>query len=129
MPVDLLRAVGLAALLSLAFCLPVRLWQIHGFIADHLSQMPPKPADAGLIQGDIVSFLDPRQGYFRTDLIRNHPFFEHGPYVFVSQGSEQDSLVIQTLAETIGLQARMIHADQRGSTWILQPVSQLEPSP
>ena len=128
-PVDLLRAVGLAALLSLAFCLPVRLWQIHGFIADHLSQMPPKPADAGLIQGDIVSFLDPRQGYFRTDLIRNHPFFEHGPYVFVSQGSEQDSLVIQTLAETIGLQARMIHADQRGSTWILQPVSQLEPSP
>ena len=111
------------------FCLPVRLWQIHGFIADHLSQMPPKPADAGLIQGDIVSFLDPRQGYFRTDLIRNHPFFEHGPYVFVSQGSEQDSLVIQTLAETIGLQARMIHADQRGSTWILQPVSQLEPSP
>jgi hypothetical protein len=128
-PADLLRAAGLAAVLSLAFCLPVRLWQIHGFIADHLAQMPPKPADMDLIQGDIVSFLDPLQGYFRTDLIRNHPFFEHGPYVFVSQGSEQDKVVIQTLAKTIGLQARMIHADKRGSTWILQPAPQSEPRP
>jgi hypothetical protein len=128
-PVDLLRAAGLAALLSLVFCLPVRLWQIHGFIADHLSQMPPKPADAGLIQGDIVSFLDPRQGYFRNDLVRNDPFFEQGPYVFVSQGPEQDKLVIENLAETTGLRARMIHADYRGSTWILQPAPQGESSP
>jgi hypothetical protein len=128
-PTDLLRAVGLAAVLSLAFCLPVRLWQIHGFIADHLAQMPPKPAGMDLLQGDIVSFLDPLQGYFRTDLIRNHPFFETGPYVFVSQGPEQDKVVIQTLAKTIGLRARMIHADHRGSTWILQPASQGESSP
>jgi len=128
-PTDLLRAVGLAAVLSIAFSLPVRLWQIHGFIADHLAQMPPKPADADLIQGDIVSFLDPRQGYFRNDLIRNHPFFESGPYVFVSQGPEQDKLVIQKLAEGIGLQARMTLADYRGSTWILERAPQQEPSP
>jgi hypothetical protein len=128
-PVELLRAVGFAAVLSFAVCLPVRLWQIHGLIAEHVSQMPPRPADRKLVQGDIVSFLDPRQGYFRTDLIRNHPFFESGPYVFVSQGPEQDKVVIQTLAETIGLQARMIHADRRGSTWILQPSPQPEPGP
>lgn len=128
-PADLLRAVGLAAVLSLAFCLPVRLWQIHGFIADHLAQMPPKPAGLDLLQGDIVSFLDPLQGYFRTDLIRNHPFFETGPYVFVSQGPEQDKVVIQKLAEGIGMQARMSHTDYRGSTWILQRAPQQEPSP
>jgi hypothetical protein len=128
-PTDLLRAVGLAAVLSLACCLPVRLWQIHGFIADHLAQMPPKPTGLDLLQGDIVSFLDPLQGYFRNDLIRNHPFFETGPYVFVSQGSEQDKVVIQKLAEGIGLQARMTLADYRGSTWILQRAPQQEPSP
>jgi hypothetical protein len=49
--------------------------------------------------------------------------------VFVSQGPEQDKVVIQTLAETIGLQVRMIHTDKRGSTWILQPVPQPEPGP
>jgi len=128
-PRDLLRAAGLAAVLSLAVCLPVRLWQIHAFIADHLSQMPPKPVNAGLIQGEIVSFLDPREGYFRNDLVRNDPFFEHGPYVFVSHGLEQDKLVIEKLAETVGLQARMTDADYRGSTWILQPAPQQEPRP
>ena len=122
-----LRAAGLAAVLSLAVCLPVRLWQIHGFIADHLEQLPPKPA--GRIGGDVVSFLDPRLGYFRNDLIRNDPFFEHGPYVFVSHGLENDKKVIDTLAETIGLQARMTFADQRGSTWILEPAAPREPTP
>ena len=126
---DVLRAAGLAAVLSLAICLPVRLWQIHALIADHVSQLPPQPADAMLVQGDIVSFVDPKKGHFRNDLIRNHPFFEHGPYVLVSTGFENDRLVIGKLAEAVGMQARMTASDDRGSTWVVQPASPQEPTP
>ena len=126
---DVLRAAGLAAVLSLAICLPVRLWQIHALITDHVSQLPPQPADAGLVQGDIVSFVDPKKGHFRNDLIRNHPFFEHGPYVLVSTGFENDTLVIAKLAAAAGMQARMTAADDRGSTWVVQPAPPQEPTP
>ena len=116
-------------MLSLAICLPVRLWQIHAVIVDHVSQMPPQRADAGLVQGDVVSFVDPKKGHFRNDLIRNHPFFEHGPYVLVSTGFENDTLVIAKLAEAVGMQARMTAADDRGSTWVVQPAPPQEPTP
>ena len=126
---DVLRAAGLAAVLSLAICLPVRLWQIHAVIVDHVSQMPPQPADMEIVQGDVVSFVDPKKGHFRNDLIRNHPFFEHGPYVLVSTGFENDKLVIAKLAEAVGMQARMTAADDRGSTWVVQPAPPQEPAP
>ncbi|MCX7430292.1 MAG: hypothetical protein NTY17_04715 [Planctomycetia bacterium] len=126
---DVLRAAGLAAVLSLAICLPVRLWQIHAVIVDHVSQMPPQPADMEIVQGDVVSFVDPKKGHFRNDLIRNHPFFEHGPYVLVSTGFENDKLVIAKLAEAVGMQARMTAADDRGSTWVVQPAPPQEPTP
>lgn len=126
---DVLRAAGLAAVLSLVICLPVRLWQIHSMITDHVSQLPPQPADAGLVQGDVVSFVDPKKGHFRNDLIRNHPFFEHGPYVFVSTGFDNDKIVIAKLAEAAGMQARMTAADDRGSTWVVEPAPPQEPTP
>ena len=128
-PADMLRTVGLAALLSLAFCLPVRLWQIRSFIADHLSQLPPLPADTAAVRGDVVSFVNLSAGTFRNDLVRNDPFFEHGPYVFVSTGIDNDTLVIGKLAEAIGMKPRLVHADGRGSTWIVEPAPQQEPAP
>jgi len=126
---DVLRAAGLAAVLSMALCLPVRLWQIRGFIAEHLDQMPPRPANPRLVEGDIVSFLDPSKGYFRNDLIRNDPFFRRGPYVLVSQGPDNDRFVIEKLAEATGVQARMVAADKRGSTWVLQARPPQESAP
>ncbi|NQW48039.1 MAG: hypothetical protein HQ464_09775 [Planctomycetes bacterium] len=126
---DVLRVAGLAAVLSLAICLPVRLWQIHAYIADHLTQMPPRPAAAGFGSGDFVSFLDPGQGLFRNDLIRNHPFVARGPYVFVSHGPDADKAVIEQLAKNVGLKSQFIAADARGSTWVLQPNPTENPAP
>jgi hypothetical protein len=126
---SILRAAGLAALLSLAVCLPVRLWQIHAFIADHLDQMPPLPPAAVAARGDVVRFLDPNQGWFRSDLIRNDPFFSRGPYVFVSQGLEQDKLVVEKLAESVGMRARMTFSDGRGSTWVVEAAPPQDRSP
>jgi hypothetical protein len=128
-PADLLRAAGLAALLSLAVCVPVRLWQMHAFIADHLSQLPARPERMDLVGGDVVSFVNVKAGYFRNDLVRNHPFFEHGPYRFVSTGPDNDKLVIEKLAGSIGMKPRLVHADGRGSTWIVEPLQQKEATP
>jgi len=126
---DLLRAVGLAAVLSLVICVPVRLWQIHDFIADHRTQMPPKPANADRDGSVIVSFVEYEEGYFRGDLVRNDPFFEHGPYVLVSRGLDEDKLVIAEMAASMGKQARMTYSGDRGSTWILQSGPAQESAP
>ena len=66
-------------------------------------------------------FVDKKQGYFRSDLIRNDPFFERGPFMFVSTGLGNDTLAIAEIAKAAGMQARMTHADDRGSAWVLQP--------
>ena len=118
---NLLRAVGLAAVLSLMVCLPVRLWQIHAFIADHRAQLPPTSVAKEIGQNEVVVFVDKKQGYYRHDLIRNDPFFERGPFIFVSTGLDNDTLAIAEIAKAAGMQARMTHADDRGSAWILQP--------
>ncbi len=117
---DVLRSAGLAAVLSLVICLPVRLWQIHAFIADHVAQIPPLPEAGSPGVRDVVRFLDPFQGYFRNDLVRNHSFFEHGPYTFVSTGAENDKQVIERLAAGIGLRARLVFAGDQGTTWVLE---------
>jgi hypothetical protein len=126
---DLLRAMGLAAVLSLMVCVPVRLWQIHGFIADHLAQLPPRPAVSARGGDVIVSFVEYEEGYFRGDLVRNDPFFERGPYVLVSQGLDQDKLVIAEMAASMGKEARMTYSGERGSTWVLQPAPAQESAP
>ena len=120
-PAAVLRAAGLAAVLSLGICLPVRLWQIHTFIADHRAQLPPTSVAKEIGQNEVVVFVDKKQGYYRHDLIRNDPFFERGPFIFVSTGLDNDTLAITEIAKAAGMQARMTHADDRGSAWVLQP--------
>jgi len=119
-PVNFLRTVGLAAMLGLALGLPVRLWQIHAFISEHLAQLPPLPTNITTIGSGVIRFVDPDVGYFRHDLIRNEPFFETGPYIFVSLGAEGDAIAIQALAEMNGVRARKLAVDARGSTWVLE---------
>lgn len=114
------RSAGLAAVLGLVTCLPVRLWQIHDFIAEHRGQMTPLPSSAEAGSGDIVRFLEVREGWFRLDLLRNDPFFERGPYTLLSTGPDNDKVVIGDVAKAVGLKPRMTFADGRGSTWVLE---------
>ena len=120
-PLAVLRAVGLAAVLSLGICLPVRLWQIHAFIADHRAQLPTTSVAKEIGPNNVVVFIDKSRGYYRQDLIRNDPFFERGPFMFVSTGLDNDTLAIAEIAKAAGLEARMTHSDDRGSAWVLQP--------
>ena len=126
---DILRAIGLAAVLSLAISLPVRLWQIHAFIAEHRAQLPPKPVTEEIGPNDVVLFINKEHGYFRHDLIRNDPFLERGPFMFVSTGLEDDTRSIKEIAKAAGRQARMTYSGDRGSSWILQPAPEQESAP
>ena len=128
-PLAVLRATGLAAVLSLVICLPVRLWQIHAFIADHRAQLPPMPLAKEIGPNDVALFVDKKQGYYRHDLIRNDPFFERGPYMFLSTGLDNDTLAITQIAKAAGMQARMTHADDSGSAWVLEPAPATEAIP
>jgi len=123
---DILRAIGLAAVLSLAISLPVRLWQIHAFIAEHRAQLPPKPVTEEIGSSDVVLFINKEHGYFRHDLIRNDPFLARGPFMFVSTGLEDDTRSIKEIAKAAGRQARMMYSGDRGSSWILQPAPEQE---
>jgi hypothetical protein len=116
----LLRVAGLTAVLSLVCCLPLRAWQIHTLIGDQLTQRPT-PARRLPPDGDLVFFIDPSLGYFRSDLIRNDPFLDHGPFTFVGQGLERDREVMKLLGENLGLQSRLVGDDQRGSVWLMRP--------
>ena len=118
----LLEYGGLIAAVSLACCLPLRSWQIHGLISDQLAQRP-SPAERLPPNGDedLVLFIDPTLGFFRSDLIRNDPFLDHGPFTFVGQGLPRDREVMTLLGKNLGLQSRLVGDDQRGSVWLIRP--------
>ena len=120
---SLLRRIGLAAILSLSFILPVRCWQIHGLISEHRRQLPPLAAPPDLQFGPwfAVAFIDPSKGYFRSDLIRNDPYLRTGPYIFASQGDTEDERVVNTLARQYGLSAVRTYAGEAGSAWLVLP--------
>ncbi|NDC62954.1 MAG: hypothetical protein EBZ59_02985 [Planctomycetia bacterium] len=123
----ILQRVGLAAVMAFVLILPVRCWQIHGFIRDHRAQLPqiPDAAAASAAEGFVMSFIDPRQGWFRGDLIRNDPFLAKGPYVLVSMGDEIDALVVREFARRAGMTAARVSATPKNTTWIVAPQERL----
>lgn len=118
-----LRRCGLAAVLSCAICLPVRLWQIHGFVTDHRSNLPPLPAVTEVDVETVVRFLEVRGGWFFHDLIRNDPFLRRGPFTFVSQGFETDREVIAWYGKLVSARPTLESVGPRGSTWVLSPLT------
>jgi hypothetical protein len=116
----LFYTVILAALGSLVFCVPARLYQIHWFISDHRGQAPRieefpdrPPATLTLI------FVDIRNGWFKDDLIRNDPFLREPTIRLVGQGIEQDARNANAIASARGLRAVLLSSDPRGTVWAL----------
>ena len=114
---DLLSRIGLAAVVAAAIALPLRASEIHAFIATHRSQLPSLPP--GRDGMTTITCIDPREGYFRTDLVRNDPFLASGPYVFVSQGAANDDRNVAAVAARFGLNHRKLEASGLGTTWVL----------
>lgn len=117
----LVRSLTLAAVASLLVCVPLRLWQMNWFITDHRRQAPQVDERLAATAGPrLLVFINPRTGWFVSDLIRNDPFLRHGPVRLYGQGVESDRHNAAAIAGARGLVPRLITADARGSVWLLE---------
>lgn len=76
----------LGAVLSISLLLPLRLYQVGDFIAEHLEQMPPPSTAAAQ-----VVMLHGR-GYYAFDLVQNDPWLRDKRTVMLSDGEREAEL-------------------------------------
>ncbi len=81
---------GAASILSLAIILPFQMNQIHGFIAEHLAQLP-RPERPG----NHVYFIKPRGGFYVADMVQMDPQLRGEDLFLVSHGPEEDRQLIR----------------------------------
>ena len=79
-----------AILLSLFLAIPLRFYQVHSFIDQHLQQAPP----LDLVNRQIC-FVTTWQGYFKQDLVMNDPLLENRVLFFVSHGFLEDNKFVK----------------------------------
>jgi hypothetical protein len=80
------------ALASLVAGNALRLHQVEKFVAGHLAQLPPAPAE-----GRGVRFLSPEGGYYVVDLYQNEPFLQNRTWTLISYGAENDAALMRRL--------------------------------
>lgn len=81
-------AVGAIAYFLLAF--PLRLWQVHNHMQEHLAQVPRSSQG---VPGKIV--LLSGYGYYAVDLVQNDPWMRGPKHVLYSQGPEKDAAMLR----------------------------------
>jgi hypothetical protein len=96
------------ALCSLVVLTGYFAWQVHGFIARHLAQLPH--AASGVPR---VVIVDAAWGYYAYDLVQNDPFLRSPVVMMISHGREQDQ---QALARHYPGLVKL-GGDYRGSVW------------
>ena len=110
-PQRLGRLMLVAAALSLVFCTGLRFVQIHGFIAQHLAQLPPPsaPREVVFVRGD--------RGYYSLDLVQDDPFLRNPRLIFASEGKARDDELVMRLFPG----ARPAQSTGIASAWALPP--------
>jgi hypothetical protein len=102
------RYVQGAALVGLLVMTPFFVWEVHGFIAAHLAQLPS--ADHGRPRVVIIS---PAMGYYSQDLVQNDPFLR-GPVIrMVTHGRKDDAAMMARYFPDLVMLSR----NYRGSVW------------
>ena len=102
--------VAAAAVLSLVFATALRWWQIHDYIAEHVSRKPPYAA--GLRQ---FVFVHHEIRYYTQDLVQNDPFLRDPVVFLLSRGRMEDYFMMRSLYPA----ARQVSDDWRGHVWRL----------
>lgn len=97
-----------AAALSLVLATALRGWQIHDFIAEHLSRRPPYAE--GARQFVFVHYI---QHHYTQDLVQNDPFLRHPVVFLLSRGRLEDYLMMRSRFPA----ARQVSDDYRGHVW------------
>ena len=84
------RYAASAALLSLALATPLRAWQIHAFMEDHLSRRPA--FDEGVPQAVFVTL---KWEYYTQDFVQNDPFLRDPVIFLLSRGLKEDEALLR----------------------------------
>lgn len=81
---------GAAAVLSALLIVPLQLSQIDGIISRHLAQVPPPRRP-----GNNIYFLDPRGGFYLSDMIQIDPLLRAPDLLLASRGAKLDAALLR----------------------------------
>jgi hypothetical protein len=100
--------LGACILLTLVFGVGLRAWQMQGFIADDLNQLPHYQG----IERRIV-LIDTRYSFYGADLVQNDPWLRGNEIRMISHGIAEDREMIAQYFPTW----RKVYADRFGTVW------------
>lgn len=86
----ILARIGVGAIAYFLLAFPLRLWQVHNHIKEHLAQLPQSSKG---VPGKIV--LLSGTGYYAVDLVQNDPWMRGPKHVLYSQGAEKDEAMLR----------------------------------
>jgi hypothetical protein len=100
--------LGACILLTLVFGVGLRAWQMQGFIADDLNQLPH-------YQGTErrIVLIDTRFSFYGADLVQNEPWLRGNEVRMVSHGVVEDAKMMAQYYPTW----RRVYADRFGAVW------------
>ena len=104
--------IASCVVLTLVLGTGFRAWQIEGFIARDIAQVPHYRGGESR-----VVILDTRFSFYGVDLVQNDPFLRGGEIRMVSHGKAADE---QMMAEQYP-QFRRVFADRYGAVWSAAP--------
>lgn len=96
------------AVLSLVLLLPLQVWQVHGFVARHLDQMP-----RGGEGTPRLVLIRTSMGYYAADLVQNDPFLREPVMRMLSHGRAADQAMIQRNFPELS----RLSSSYRGDVW------------
>lgn len=103
------RIVTALVLTSLLIAIPLRMWQIHAFIANDLAQLPVIPAAAT----KTITFIRPNVGFYTIDLVQNDADLHSNHVRMLSSGDQNDARLIQALYPG----SHIVAATAAAATW------------
>jgi hypothetical protein len=100
--------VAACIVLSLIFGVGFRAWQMEGFLADDINQLPH-------YQGTErrIVLIDTRSSFYGADLVQNDPWLRGNEIRMFSHGVAEDAKMMAQYYPTL----RKVYADRYGTVW------------
>ena len=93
---------------TLLILMPLRAYQVEGFLRAHLAQVPTAPTERA-----SITFINQHTGYFVRDLIQNDPFLRDSHWRLLSHGTSANA----TLARQYLVNPARVQSGEWGEIW------------
>jgi hypothetical protein len=100
--------LGACILLTLVFGVGLRAWQMQGFMADDLNQLPHYQGTE-----QRIVLIDTRFSFYGADLVQNDPWLRANEVRMFSHGGVEDAKMMAQYYPTW----RRVYADRFGAVW------------